>query len=830
VREVRVRRRALAALILAASVAVPRGTTTAGVPLVDKTGVRYRWDLTTDQPNVKAGKVTFFPDPGSLRDALDPNNSKSPLQAIRDGVGAWEIGTTEIRFTEDTSRPASAANGLDRVNWIGWAQGGLDRLTLALTTVTRDGTTLTDMDVVLNDKDWKWDSFNSGRAGIADIQSLVAHEWGHAIGCDHVPLRTSTMYFATNTAMVSLRSLAPDDRALVGSIYPNASFQTTTGALTGHVDVTGTSNDRAVHVVAVSAVSGEPEASALSMPDGSWRIDGLPAGLYRVLAAPCVPLKGAMNDFWTSGQTSFLPTVLRDTAANPAAATGVVVAAGQVTNVAGMTVGPSTTPFEPNDSLAQSKPIEIGQALCARFESGLDEDWYAFTGAAGQKVSVNVLSWTLGAQADPAVRVTDDAGMPIALQDDVRSTALFGNQPAGEDLDVRVLGLALPESGQYHLRLRNQTSTPAGTGFYVLFLTFSSDAPSTALTTVTATPPRIDADGQSVSKIVVYPKRETGDYVGPGATVNVTHTGTGSVGPVTGFPDGSYTADVTAPAAPGTDRFSVSVSTAEGTATLLDAATITYLGAADDAKTTLDVSPRRIDAGVLAQSTVTIVPRDALGEPLGKARTVVLDYTGPNGADLVGLLDLQDGTYADTVKGTSERGTGVVTVSVDGTQLGLQAKLSFGFGLAEVLTDAQDDVAKYLAVPGIGARAQKALKKAQTVVAKALAELAAPGPKTELHAVAAAQTALLGVAQARTASRVQLANPGTERDLARSLRETAVAAIARAVVAKPADQKRVDAANADIVLGDSSFGANAFSKAAAAWKRAYGRVRPLLPQ
>jgi hypothetical protein len=147
-----------------------------------------------------------------------------------------------------------------------------------------------------------------------------------------------------------------------------------------------------------------------------------------------------------------------------------------------------------------------------------------------------------------------------------------------------------------------------------------------------------------------------------------------------------------------------------------------------------------------------------------------------------------------------------------------------------VLTDAQDDVAKYLAVPGIGARAQKSLKKAQNVVAKALAELAAPGPKTELHAVAAARTALLDVALARKASRVVLANPGTERDLARSLRETAVAAIARAVVAKPADQKRVDAANADIVLGDSSFGANAFAKAAAAWKRAYGRVRPLLPQ
>src|SRR5438128_1661068 len=80
-----------------------------------------------------------------------------------------------------------------------------------------------------------WDTFTPGRAGVADIQGLVTHEWGHALGCDHVPLRTSTMVPKTDAGVISLRSIAPDDRALVGSIYPNAAFQATTGSIAGVV-------------------------------------------------------------------------------------------------------------------------------------------------------------------------------------------------------------------------------------------------------------------------------------------------------------------------------------------------------------------------------------------------------------------------------------------------------------------------------------------------------------------------------------------------------------------------------------------------------------------
>lgn len=824
-------RRALLALAFAVTL-VPRESTPAGVPLVDEAGALYRWDLDTEQPNVTGGAVTFLPHAASLRDEV--LGQKTALQAVRDGVRQWEIGTTRIRFTEDTTRPATGPNGTDRVNYVGWVSSGLDSLTLAVTTVTRDGTTLTDMDIALNDR-FAWDTFAPGRAGIADIESLVAHEWGHAIGCDHVPLRTSTMYPRTQPGVIALRTISPDDRALAGTIYPNATFNSTTGSVTGAVDVAALANDRAVHVVAVSVVSGEPEASTLSRPDGTWRIDGLPAGTYRIVAAPCLPLAGSMNKFWTSGTTNFLPSVLRQGGTNPGAVQPITVVAGQIASSPPMTVADELSPFEPNNSSAQATPLAIGEAVSARFESGSDEDWYSFTGPAGDKVSVNVLSWGLGADADPALSIVNSAGTSVLLQDDARPPPVSFSQIEGQDLDVRVAGFALPQSGTFFLRLRDQISVANRNAFYVLMLTRSSDAPSTMLTSVTATPPRVDADGASTSRIVVRPRKETGDDVGTGATVSLSHTGLGAAGAVTDANDGTYLADVTAPATPGADRFTVTVTTPEGTATLLDAVTLVYLGPADAARTTFTVTPRRIDIApaaadpnLILQASVSLVPRDAQGEPLGKGRAVVLGIIAPTGTSLVGPADLGDGSYGDTVRAGTERGDGVVTASVDGASLATQARIAIGFGLADVLDDVLADVQGYRATGGLSARSAKAFAKAQRMVEAAIAELGTGGAVAERRALASAEKLLERVAFGRRKAGLPLANPGTERDLVRAIREAAVRAIATAV--PPADPRVEKARTKDVPAGDAAFAASDAAKAAAAWRRAYERVRPLQPR
>jgi hypothetical protein len=828
----RVKRTALCLLALAA-VLVPRGPTTGGVPLVDDQGVRYGWDLTTEQPNVQGGKVTYFPAPATLRD--ESIGQKTPLQAIRDGVASWQVGTTSIAFAEDTSRTAAGVNGTDRVNWIGWVSSGLDSLTLAATTITRTDSTLTDMDVALNDR-FSWDMFEPGRAGIADIESLIAHEWGHAIGCDHVPLRASTMYPNTLPGVISLRTLSPDDRALVGSMYPNANFAATTGTIAGNVDVAGTANDRAVHVVAVSVATGEPAASTLSRPDGTYSITGLPAGVYRVIAAPCIPI-ASMNAFWSkTGTTRFVPSVLRQGGSNPGAIVPVTVATGQTATVAPMTVADTSAVFEPNDTSAQATPIAVGDAACARFESGADQDWYAFDGVAGQKVTIAVLCWGLGADADPALTLLDTAGQVAQIQDDVRPPSLHFSQIEGQDLDVRVAGVALTQTGVYRVGLRNEKGTSGSNGFYVLLVTPSSDAPSAILTQVTVTPPRTDAGSGQTSRIVVRPRNETNDDVGPGAAVTITHSGAGTLTPVTDAGDGTYYADVTAAATPGDDLFTVSCTSAQGTATLLDAAKIVYLGPADPARSTFTVVPRRLDIAPLApdpalvtQATVSFVPTDARGEALGPGRTVAFTLVAPGGASLGGPFDFGDGGYGDSVHSGTARGTGAVSASVGGAAFGADAPVAFGFGLFEVLTATRADAALHSAVPGVSKKAMRAFAKADALAAKGLARLAEGGPKAESRAIAAAQAALAQVALGRKKAHVALPDLGTERDLARAIRESAAAAIEAAVPDGRRDERRIADAREDLVSGDAAYAGGAAAKPASRWRRAFSRVLPLQP-
>jgi hypothetical protein len=826
-------RRAALCLLAAAAVLVPRGPTTGGMPLVDDQGAPYAWDLATAQPNVQGGKVTYFPAPGTLADEVV--GQKTPLQAIRDGVASWQIGTTAIAFAEDTSRPAGAPNGTDRVNWIGWVSSGLDSLTLAATTIGRDGTLLTDMDVALNDR-FSWDTFEPGRAGITDIESLVAHEWGHAIGCDHVPLRASTMYPRTQPGAISLRTLSADDRALVGSMYPNATFQSATGAIAGLIDVAGTPNDRAVHVVAVSVATGEAEASTLTRPDGSYTITGLPAGVYRVVAAPCIPL-ASMNGFWSkTGTTRFVPAVLRQGATNPGAVVPVAVASGGTTNVASMTVADASAVFEPNDSPVIATPIAIGDAACARFESGGDEDWYEFAGTAGQKVSISVLCWGLGAEADPAMTLYNTASQIEVFQDDARPPLVAFNQLEGQDLDVRMPGVPLQQTGTYRVRVRNQSASPGANGFYVLLVTQSSDAPSAALTSVTATPPRIDAGSGQTSRIVVHPRNETNADVGPGATVTLTHSGAGTVSLVTDAGDGTYFADVTAAAAPGDDLFTVKVASAQGTATLLDAVRIVYLGPADAARSTFAVAPRRIDVapaaaepGLVTQATVTFLPRDARGEALGAGRTVAFGLAAPAGASLDGPFDFGDGRYLDSVHSGGARGTGTVSATIGGVPFAAAAPVAFGFGLAEVLADAKADAASHAAATGVSKKALHAFARAQDLAGKGLERLAEGGPKAASRAISSARAALDQVALGRKKAHAALPDLGTERDLARAIREAAAAGIAAAVPGGARDQRRVDDARADLAAGDAAYSAGDAAKAASKWRRAFGRVLPLQP-
>jgi hypothetical protein len=104
----------------------------------------------------------------------------------------------------------------------------------------------------------------------------LVHELGHTMGLQHT-LTSSVM--ATQTTSTSTRAtpLGADDIAGISLLYPASGYLATTGSINGSV----TLNGNGVNLASVVAIppSG-PAISSLTNPDGSYQINGIPAGIY----------------------------------------------------------------------------------------------------------------------------------------------------------------------------------------------------------------------------------------------------------------------------------------------------------------------------------------------------------------------------------------------------------------------------------------------------------------------------------------------------------------------------------------------------------------------
>ncbi len=110
----------------------------------------------------------------------------------------------------------------------------------------------------------------------------MVHEFGHTLGLQH-SLTGGVMATSITRGTSRALPLAADDIAGISVLYPTAKFQASTGVISGRVNVSGTG----VTMASVVALGTDGTAvSALSLPDGSYRIEGVPAGDYIVYAHP----------------------------------------------------------------------------------------------------------------------------------------------------------------------------------------------------------------------------------------------------------------------------------------------------------------------------------------------------------------------------------------------------------------------------------------------------------------------------------------------------------------------------------------------------------------
>ena len=114
--------------------------------------------------------------------------------------------------------------------------------------------------------------------------TTAVHEMGHGLGLQHT-FTSAAMSTATTRATNLTHPLGADDMAGISLLYPNSTLSQY-GSISGQITAAG----QPVHLQSVVAIRpGGDAISAISDPDGSYRISGIPPGDYYVYAHPLPP-------------------------------------------------------------------------------------------------------------------------------------------------------------------------------------------------------------------------------------------------------------------------------------------------------------------------------------------------------------------------------------------------------------------------------------------------------------------------------------------------------------------------------------------------------------
>ncbi len=234
-----------------------------------------------------------------IRQNLNIKADSDVLGAVQRSLETWEkVADIKFGMTETDKLSVSQAGKIgDGISLITIAQtpenlilfGSDTEAVSARTRIFYNGKGfITEADIVLN----PYQQFSTdGSIGTFDLQATLTHEIGHLLGLEHSTVVGATMYAhqgkngVYNLPSFSSRTLAEDDISGIRALYgARTSDENCCGAISGKLSTVSGRNPKTTQIWAEETETGRVAAGVLTNADGSFRIEGLSTGAYRLYA------------------------------------------------------------------------------------------------------------------------------------------------------------------------------------------------------------------------------------------------------------------------------------------------------------------------------------------------------------------------------------------------------------------------------------------------------------------------------------------------------------------------------------------------------------------
>ncbi len=172
---------------------------------------------TTTYKVVTGRPVSFY-----LYSGFSTAEKNAMYYAAQTWNNVYNLGYEPVNtYSFDQCHNSTTFNTSDGKNRITSATPGVNDTYLMRTITSKNSVgRLTEADININKRDFAWSV--GAQSNCYDIQGVMVHEMGHAIGLAHSyqsDATTWTMYYEANKNDISARSLEVGDEVLFGSIY-----------------------------------------------------------------------------------------------------------------------------------------------------------------------------------------------------------------------------------------------------------------------------------------------------------------------------------------------------------------------------------------------------------------------------------------------------------------------------------------------------------------------------------------------------------------------------------------------------------------------------------